>query len=455
MIGRATLVITGVGIALAASNGLSAVRATASTPIRHVIVLYQENHSFDNLLGYWCEQTGHCIGMPPTVTLKGGTVVTPTQAPDIVPQLDHSVTAQRAALDGGAMDGWAKVSGCAGPAFACISYYTPGQIPNLVALASHFAISDATFSEADSPSWGGHLYAVAATTDGFLGNNPAPQTAGPGWGCDSNKTSGWVSSSGMVLQEPSCIPDPKLGIANGGAFRASPVSYVPTIMDRLDAASLPWKIYATISGPATGGGSYNWATCPSFAECLDTSQRANLVRTDQVLSDAAAGTLPAFGLVLPGVDSVDRNASQHNGTSMAVGDNWIGKIVSALEASPEWPSTALFITYDDCGCFYDQVPPGLNPDRSQRGVRVPLVIVSPYAIAGHVDNTSTTFAGILAYVEQTFGLAPLGVNDASAYAFANAFNYSQTPLAPIWIHQSPVTSAALNAGSGSGAGDPT
>jgi phospholipase C len=454
MIRRAALVLAAVCVALATTNGLSSTHAKASTPIQHVIVLYQENHSFDNVLGYWCQQTGHCIGMPATVTLKGGTVVTPTQAPDLVPQLDHSVISQRTALDGGAMDGWAKVSGCAAPTYSCISYYTPTQIPNLSALASNFAISDATFSEADSPSWGGHLYAVAATTDGFLGNNPAPVSAGPGWGCDSKKSTGWVSSSGAVLQEPSCIPDPSLGIANGGAFKATPVSYVPTIMDRLDAASLPWKFYATTSGSKTGGGSYNWATCPSFAECLDTKQRANLVRTDQVLSDAAAGTLPAFGLVLPGVDTVDRYASQHNGTSMAVGDNWIGKVVTALEASPEWSSTALFITYDDCGCFYDQVPPGLNPDGTQRGVRVPLVIVSPYAVHDYVDTTPTTFAGILAYVEQTFGLTHLGANDAAAYAFANAFNYSQPPIPPIPMRYSPVSSAALNAGANE-ANDPT
>ena len=422
-------------------------RAWASSPIQHVIVMYQENHSFDNVLGYWCAQSGHCIGMPSQVILKGGVTVTPHQAPDIVPEVVHAVASQQTALDGGKMDGWAGLTGCAGPTYACIGYYTPAQIPNLSALAAHFAIGDMTFSEADSPSWGGHLYAVAATTDGFLGNNPQPPNAGPGWGCDSNKKTGWLNAStDKVQQEPSCIPDPTLGIPNGGAFEPTPVKFVPTIMDRLDAASLPWKIYATTSGP-TGATTYDWATCPSFAECLDTTQRKNLVPTDQVLSDAAAGTLPAFGLLLPGPggDKLSANASQHNGTSMAVGDNWIGKVVTALEASPEWSSTALFITYDDCGCFYDQVPPGKNPDGTQRGVRVPLVIVSPYAVSGYVDNTVTTFAGILAYVEQNFGLRPLNLNDADAYAFTNAFNYSQTPLTRLRMVETPVTAAQLTA----------
>jgi phospholipase C len=429
----------------------------ASLCIQHVVVMYQENHSFDNLLGKWCDITGKCIGIPPTVTLKGGTVVTPTQAPNIVPEVVHSVAAQQTAIDGGAMDGWAGVNGCQSTVslagaipYGCLTYYTPTQIPNLTRLAGSFATSDATFSESDSPSFGGHLYAVAATTDGFLGDIPQPASAGPGWGCDSNKVTTWVNPTTHVIQqEPSCVPDPALPNPNGGAFKPTPVAYVPTIMDRLDAASLSWKIYATTTpvGPHTTGGAYVWATCPSFAECLDTTQRHDLVPTDQVLTDAKAGTLPAFSLVLPGGSAgLGQGASQHNSESITVGDNWIGKLTSALEASPEWSSTALFITYDDCGCFYDHVVPGTNPDGTQQGVRVPMVIASPFAVAGYVDNTPTNFAGILAYVEHNFGLPPLNANDAAAYPFTHAFNYAQVPLAPVGMLQTPVSEAQLMAG---------
>jgi phospholipase C len=424
----------------------------SGSPIKHVVVMYQENHSFDSLLGAWCAQTGHCIGMPPTVTLKDGTVYTPQQAPTIVPEVDHSVAGQQLAIDGGAMDGWDAVDGCqptvsyaGGIPYGCLTYYAPSQVPNLITLASKFALSDMTFSEADSPSWGGHLYAVAATTDGFLGDTPGPKSAGAGWGCDSNKNAQWTNPVSRVAQrEPSCVPDFALGLPNGGAYMHTDVSYVPTIMDRLDAAGLPWKIYTTTTGAVGNGGPYIWATCPSFAECLDTSQRQNMVPTDQVLSDLAAGTLSAFSLVLPGPgnDPVSGGASQHNGFSITVGDNWIGKLTSAIEASPDWSSTALFITYDDCGCFYDQVPPGLNPDGTQRGVRSPLVIVSPYAISGYVDSTPASFASILAYVERTFGLAPLNVNDAAAYPFTNAFNYAQPPLAPVHMVQTKVPPGA-------------
>jgi phospholipase C len=101
-----------------------------------------------------------------------------------------------------------------------------------------------------------------------------------------------------------------------------------------------------------------------------------------------------------------------------------------VEAGPDWSSTAVFITFDDCGCFYDQVAPPKAPDGTQEGPRVPLIIVSPYAKPGYTDTRSASFASILAYTEKNFGLAPLGVNDAQAYDLSRAFDYSQTPLPP-------------------------
>ena len=237
--------------------------------------------------------------------------------------------------------------------------------------------------------------------------------------------------------QPSCIPDPSLSLPNGGAFEPTTAQYVPTIMDRLDAAGLPWRLYTAPSAESD----YIWAVCPSFAECLDTGQASNMVPTQQVLSDAASGALPAYSLVLDGSGNTYGHVVQHNGMSMAIGDNWIGQVVSAIENGPDWDSTAIFITYDDCGCFYDHVAPGTNPDGTQQGTRMPMVIVSPYARAGFTDSTTATFASILAYVEQTFNLAPLGVNDAAAYAYANAFDYSQTPIAPIPMEHETISPA--------------
>jgi phospholipase C len=404
-------------------------------PIQHVVVIYQENHSFDETLGAYCGTTRGrpCDGYTGSVTLKDGAVAPMTQSPEIVPFVDHSVASQVMAVDGGAMDGWAMIKGCGAPGYSCLTYYAPSDVPNLTSLADRFAVSDRTFSMADSPSWGGHLYAAAATLDGFTGANPKPVsgvTAGYGWGCDSNKVTPWTGGpEGSVTQQPSCVPNPD----GSGAFRPTPVPHVSTIFDSLEAAGDSWKIYgAPVPSKRNGSGGYGWSICPSFAGCLYSTQVNNLVPTANVLADAANGSLPNYSVLTPSWSSRKANgladSSQHNQQSMLAGDNWIGAVVSAIQNGPDWASTAIFITYDDCGGFYDHVPPSVNPDGTVQGPRVPMVIVSPYAKSGWVDSTNASFASILAYTEHTFDLPPLAANDAAAYDYANSFDFAQPRL---------------------------
>jgi len=229
---------------------------------------------------------------------------------------------------------------------------------------------------------------------------------------------------------PSCIPDYSLQRANGGAFKSTPVKHVPTILDRLRGAHRSWRIYGEPepAGNGTLAFGYVWDICPSFAECLYTHQKDNNVPSSTFVEDANSGNLPSFAIVTPG--GQDAKFSEHNKMSMTTGDDWLGQVASAVMNGPEWKSTALFITWDDCGCFYDHVRPGTNADGTPQGPRVPLVIVSPYAKHGYTDTNATTFAGILAYAEHTFGLTALGVNDKKAYPFTHAFNYRQRPLHP-------------------------
>lgn len=441
---------TGAALALGALGCVAGLAAPAATraqtvPIRHVVVIYLENHSFDNLLGYWCDaHRGRCPdgGMPPSVRLSNGAAVTPGTDPDTVPYVLHTVRAQQAAMDGGKMDGWQNIprGSCdAATGYRCISGYQATQIPNITTLAQDFAISDHTFSLADSPSWGGHMAMVAASTDQFTGDNPVAVKGvkpGPGWGCDSDKVTTWQSPGSKAELEPSCVPAHVQGLRFGGAFRQTPVKNIPTIMDRLDAAGLTWKLY----GANSSQNGYIWSICPTFAECLDTSQAANLVPDGRFTTAARAGTLPSFSVVTPG--GPDYTSSCHNSFSITACDNWVGQLVSAVQNGPDWRSTAVFITWDDCGCFYDQVRPGTNPDGTTQGPRVPLIIVSPYARPGYTDTTAATFAGILAYTEHVFGLQPLGPNDSAAYAFGSAFNYAQAPLNPVRLVQRPLPASA-------------
>jgi phospholipase C len=422
--------------------------AAGVSPVRHVVVIFLENHSFDSVLGFWCDDhPGRCPqgGMPASVKLSDGAVVTPSVDPDKVPNVQHTVESQIAAIDGGKMDGWQNIPGgsCdAATGYICISGYKPSQERNLTNLAQQFAISDKTFSLTDSESWEGHMGIVAASQDNFYGNNPPAPHFPPasGWGCDSRREAQWVAPGGTMEMIPSCVPDPSLNPSlypNGGAFEPTPAGYIPTIMDRLQAAGLSWRIYGA---PKNTKGYGIWDICPTFAECLDTSQDANLVPDAQFITDAAKGKLPAFSVVTPG--GPDFLNACHNGMSMTACDNWTGQLAAAVMNGPEWSSTVAFITFDDCGCFFDQVPPPLDPAGTQEGPRVPLIIVSPYAKPGYTDTTATTFAGILAYTEHNFGLTPLGANDAGAYDFKHAFNYSQVPLKPVPIVHRPLPASA-------------
>jgi len=210
---------------------------------------------------------------------------------------------------------------------------------------------------------------------------------------------------------------------------------VSTILDEMNAAGVSWNIYAATTAEAktphcvnrSAACGYIWSACPSFADCLDTSEGAHLVESSQLFTDAASGGLPSVSFVIP-AGGGNLAFAQHNDESNAAGDNWIGKIASAVMNGPDWSSTALIIAYDDCGCFYDQAAPPLAPDGSRMGIRVPFVVVSPYAKPGYTDSTVTSSTGsILAFIEHNFGLPALGPNDAAANNLAGMFNFSQPP----------------------------
>jgi phospholipase C len=425
-------------------------RIASGTPIQHIVVIYQENHSFDEVLGALCVQDARCDGSITTKLLSGATHAL-TKSPDIVPTVNHDTASQVTAINGGLMNGWEKVSGCsAASKYQCLTYYDPTQIPNLAALARAYTISDRTFQIGQVPSFGAHIELVSTTLDGFTGVAPSAKAgyaAKAGWGCDSNKFAPWKDPSNpkaAVVNVPACIPDytdpltlltPDRPAADGGAITKTAVPHVSTLMDTLTAAGLSWRLYTSSGGPSPIR-AYTWSICPVFADCLYTAQSHNMVPPTQIVTDAAAGTLPSFSVLLP--EGATGSTSQHNGTSMLAGDNWIGQVVSSIMNGPDWSSTAVFITYDDCGCFYDHVAPPAG-----LGIRNPVVIVSPYARAAYTDSTVATTASLLAFTEHTFGLSPLGAADGSAYDYSNAFDFSQTPLSPVRLTQTAIPKASV------------
>jgi phospholipase C len=434
---RARLTILAVPLILAAvaSQGITTAGG-ASPPIEHVVVILQENHSFDNVLGQLCIQD-HREGCNAAASGKNekGETIPLSKASDTVVNVSHDQKSQLAAIDGGKMDGFERIKGC--KKNECYTQYEPSQIPSLSALARGGAISDAFFSRDIVPSWGAHLDFFAQTLDGFVGNNPTHLSTAPpagyGWGCDSNLDAEWIEpTTRKIVEEPSCIPNQK----GEGPYRSSPVPYVPTIADRLEEAGRTWGIYGAVNTKQKKQrGPYKWATCPTFAECLDGPQKSNMHEAPQLLTDARNGTLPSFSIVTPS-DGVTGETSQHNGTSMIVGDNKIGEEVSAIENGPDGSSTTIFIYYDDCGCFYDHVAPPAG-----LGLRLPLVIVSPYAKVGFTDHNVATNSSILAYMESVLHVTPLNEEDATAYNFHESFN-SEPKASKFLFKPAPVPAGA-------------
>jgi phospholipase C len=426
--------VAAVVASIAAGGSPSAARTHAVAPIKHVVVIFQENNSFDHLLGKLCvDEQNRCDGA--TVgKISNGDTMPLAPGGDIPPGVAHAVHTMKTAIDGGRMDGWDHITGCTARLdYACMEQDAPARIPTLAKLADTFVISDRTFQLYTPSSWGAHLELVSANLDGFTGDNP-PAGFGQffGWGCDSATDAKWIDPNNprsKAILVPSCVPDRQ----GNGPYRTSPVQYIPTIMDRLEAAGRTWKIYAPTLAQDQAQG-YGRAICPTFFECLGSSQAQNFVRWTNFVPDAEAGTLPSFSVVIPTMTD-----SQHNTTSLMVGDNWIASLVSAVMSNPkEWESTAIFITYDDCGCFYDHVPPPAG-----MGVRLPMVIVSPYAKPRFVDSGDASFASILAYTEHLYGLKALNRVDRTAYDFADSFDYSQQPLPPIPLPLHPVPRSSL------------
>jgi len=429
LLGLVGLFVAGVSPATAVSRTST---PPAGMPIQHVVVIFQENHTFDNLFGAMCVQQGNrCNGV--TTGQVGTTTVPLAPTTDIVPAIDHSVAGQVKATDSGRMDGFYKLQGCTAPTYSCYTQAGPTSVPNLWALATKYAISDNTYSQTPVMSWAQHMQLGSMTLDGFYGDNPVPVaglSGGTGWGCISNDHALWGP---LKIWVAPCVPDAAGG---GPRIAGSPVPYVPDFYDNVLAANgISYGMYGAYYDAGTGENIW----CPGcmFSTWEHSSQKTTTAKHPKdILTDISSGQLPQVSYVTP----LPKN-SQHNTDSLITGDNWIGSIVSAVQASQYWASTAIVIAYDDCGCFYDHVvpPAGL-------GMRTPLVIVSPYAKSGYVDHTQAAFSvSVQAMIEWIFGLPTLTATtpDNGAYPWANAFDFTQVPLSATSLKTTEVPQSSL------------
>jgi phospholipase C len=163
---------------------------------------------------------------------------------------------------------------------------------------------------------------------------------------------------------------------------------------------------------------------PGFKTVAVDHQLQNVQSNANYFKAAANGALPAVSWVMP-----TTNRGEHPPDDIGNGQAWVTRVVNAAMRGPDWLHTAIFITWDDWGGFYDHVAPP-QVDEFGLGMRVPLLVISPYAKQGYVDHTTGEFSSVLRFIEMNWGLPSLTRRDRSASDLSEAFDFSQAPRPP-------------------------
>jgi len=165
-----------------------------------------------------------------------------------------------------------------------------------------------------------------------------------------------------------------------------------------------------------------------------------VVPISNFITDAQSGDLPALSWVTPPSDQTD-----HPPSGACAGENWTVQYINAVMQGPasQWNDTVIFLAWDDFGGFYDHAPPPYR-DQYGLGIRVPMIIISPWTIRG-VYHTEVEFASVTRFMEETFGLPNLGGVDTIANDLQDAFDYTQTPLPTLVLKQRKCPAAAVDA----------
>jgi len=157
--------------------------------------------------------------------------------------------------------------------------------------------------------------------------------------------------------------------------------------------------------------------------------KLHVVDYTKFASDAASGNLPAVSWITEPKMYADKPPK-----SVCGGENWTVSQINTIMNNPSlWNNTAIIISWDDWGGFYDHVVPPAGPTNAnlQYGLRIPVLVISPYAKGGTVDHRLYSFPSVLKYIEDNFSLPPLNTVDGQANSLMNAFNFSQQPLPPL------------------------
>jgi phospholipase C len=417
------------GVLLVTLNGCAGTSTSTSTSkstkaagqIEHVVVIFQENRTPDNLFhglpnadiaNSGVNSLGQTIALEPGPLANGY-------------DLGHMHADFAAMYDAGKMDGANNILCLPGtkpcPPNPQFHYVEPSDVAPYFQLAEQYTFGDRMFQTNQGPSFPAHQFilsgtsAPTATSNLFAAENSEGNIHGA-TGCTAPPAT-WV-----WLIDPSGNESSKM----------YPCFEHPTLTDLLNSARIDWKYYSIFPGSWwTAPNSIQHMCAPSNGRCEGSDWTNNVIlHNTQVLTDIGSGKLAAVTWVIP-----SGQASDHPSINNGSGPAWVASIVNAIGNSHYWSNTAIIITWDDWGGWYDHVPPPqVRIDCSEwgcgyiYGFRVPLIVVSPYAKAGYVSHVNHDFGSILKFVEEAFGLGSLGYADAIADDLSDCFDFSQSPI---------------------------
>lgn len=385
--------------------------AQNTTPITHVVFLVKENRSFDNIFG-----TFPGLGADGTTSgqISTGQILPLAHAPDVYSRdMCHTWNCNVLAFDGGRMDKWDVTVGDATFAcnlngdYLCYSQYNmqsqaTADLPNYFTYANTFTLASHYFSGIHATSNPNHMYTVAATSNGIIGQ-------------------AHLNANGLT-GESGCQSDPGSSVNvladNGDILNPFPCFDFTVLTDSLEAAGLTWAYYTP------SGSSYNPLEAINHIRNNPLEWSTHIKDEHQFAVDAASGNLPNVAWLV-----TDDNVSEHPPNSMCNGENWDTQQINALMAG-DWLHTAAFLLWDDSGGLYDHVP-WPTFDQYGPGPRVPMVIISPYALPGHISTTTYEHSSLVKFAESIFGLQPIHSRDMTANDMLDSFDFNQTPISAL------------------------
>ncbi|MFB3739930.1 MAG: phospholipase C, partial [Candidatus Velamenicoccus archaeovorus] len=367
-------------------------------PIKHVVFLIKENRTFDNLFGTFPGADGARSGMDDGVR-RPLTRGTDGRTSDDLP---HCYNCAIAAWNGGKMDGFNQSATADRWAYTQLHR---DQLPNYWRWARRFVLADNFFASAQGPSFPNHLYSIAAQSGGAHDNPRRHGFFSNTFGCDAppQQVVPVYDSEGRVRYVPPCFDFETEG-------------------DLLNRHDIPWAYYAATEQQR----GYIWSAYSAIRRYREHPKawQRHIRPVDDVVRDIKLNRLPPVTWITPRFE-----LSEHPEYNFCHGENWTTRVIDAIMRSPMWEDTAIFLTWDDYGGFYDHVPPP-QVDDFGFGFRVPLLVISPYAKEGVVDHHLGEFSSVLRFIEDNWGLVQLTHRDRDATNLSYDFDFRQDPRPP-------------------------